>query len=81
MERFCKKVFLPWGGGAANKTRGHKYKIVLNECRLDVRKNFYSQRIVKGWNCLPANIVDAKDVITFEKLFDRLYGDSNSNSN
>ena len=30
-----------------NKTRGHRYKIVLNKCRLDVRKNFYSQRIVK----------------------------------
>ena len=59
-----------------NKTRGHRYKIVLNKCRLDVRKNFYSQRIVKEWNCLPSNIVEAKDVITFEKLFDRLHGDS-----
>ena len=59
-----------------NKTRAHRYKIVLNKCRLDVRKNFYSQRIVKEWNCLPSNIVEAKDVITFEKLFDRLHGDS-----
>ena len=59
-----------------NKTRGHRYKIVLNKCRLNARKNFYSQRIVKEWNCLPANIVEAKDVITFEKLFDRLHGDS-----
>ncbi len=59
-----------------NKTRGHKYKIVLNKCRLDVRKNFYSQRIIKEWNCLPADIVEAKNAITFEKLFDRLHGDS-----
>ena len=48
---------------------------------LDVRKNFYSQRMVKEWNCLPANIVDAKDVIISEKLFDRLNRDSNSSSN
>ena len=59
-----------------NKTRGHKYKIVLNKCRLDVRKNFYLQRIAKEWNCLPADIVEAKNAITFEKLFDRLHGDS-----
>jgi ribonucleases P/MRP protein subunit RPP40 len=59
-----------------NKTRGHKFKIVLNKCRLDVRKNFYSQRIIKEWNCLPASIVEAKDVIHFEKLFDSLHGDS-----
>ena len=59
-----------------NKTRGHKFKIVLNKCRLDVRKNFYSQRIIKEWNCLPASIVEAKDVIHFEKIFDSLHGDS-----
>ena len=59
-----------------NKTRGHRYEIVLNKCRLDVRKNFYSQRIVKEWNCLQSNIVEAKDVITFEELFDRLHGES-----
>ena len=33
-----------------NKTRGHRYKIVLNKFRLDVRKSFNSQRIVKEWN-------------------------------
>ena len=59
-----------------NKTKGHRYKIVLNKCRLDVRKNFFSQQIVKEWNCLPTNIVEAKDVIIFERLFDRLHGDS-----
>ena len=36
-----------------NKARGHKFKIVLNKCRLDVRKNFYSKRIIKERNCCP----------------------------
>ena len=40
-----------------NKTRGHRYRIMLNKCRLDVKKNFHSQRMVKEWNCLPVNIV------------------------
>ena len=30
--------FFKLGG---NKTRGRKFKIVLNKCRLDVRKNFF----------------------------------------
>ncbi len=51
-----------------NKTRGHRYQVVLIKCRLDIRNKFYSQRIVKEWNSLPANVVDAKDVGTFEKL-------------
>ena len=59
-----------------NKTRGHRFKIVLNKCRLNVRKNFYSQRVIQEWNSLPADIVEAKDVITFEKLFDSLHGNS-----
>ena len=59
-----------------NKTRGHRCNVVLNKCRLDVRRNFYPQRIVKEWNYLSANIVKAKDAITFEKLFDRLHRDS-----
>ena len=59
-----------------NKTRGHRYKVVLNKCRLDIRKNFYSQRIIKEWNSLPANVVDAKDVVTFEQFYDSLNGNS-----
>ena len=29
-----------------SKVRGHKYKIVKNSFRLDVRKNFFSNRVV-----------------------------------
>ena len=64
-----------------NKTRGHTYKIVLNKCRLDAEKNFYSQRIVKEWNCLPANIVKAKDAITFENFLPVYMETQNSSSN
>ncbi len=31
-------------------TRGHCYKLVFNYSRVDVRKYFFSERIVKQWN-------------------------------
>lgn len=35
-----------------------------------------SQRIIKEWNCLPANIFEAKDMINFEKRSDSQHGNS-----
>ena len=35
-------------------TRGHCHKLVLNYSRADVRKYFFSERIVKQWNSLAA---------------------------
>ena len=43
-----------------SKVRGHTYKIVKNSFRLDVRNNFYSNRVVNAWNELPQYVVDAE---------------------
>ena len=45
-----------------SKVRGHTYKIVKNSCRLDVRKNFFSNRVVDAWNELPQYVVYAETV-------------------
>ena len=42
-----------------SKVRGHAYKIVKNSFCLDVRKNFFSNRVVDAWNELPRYVVDA----------------------
>jgi hypothetical protein len=31
-------------------TRGHKYKLLQNHCRVDVRKYYFAERIVRQWN-------------------------------
>ena len=59
-----------------NNNRGHNFKIVLEKCRLNIRKQFYSQRVVNDWNRLPSDVVNAKDVLTFEKLYDFLNKDT-----
>ena len=52
------------------QTRGHNRKLSKEHCRLDIRKNSFSQRIVNTWNSLPSNIVQAKNTNTFKRLFD-----------
>jgi len=39
-------------------TRGHPYKLYVNHCRANVRRNFFACRIVKIWNSLPTDAVD-----------------------
>eukprot|EP00794_Sanderia_malayensis_P003950 gene3950-4495_t len=49
-----------------SKTRGHGFKIFKKRSRLQVRKNFFSQRIVNDWNKLRREF-DSSSIVQFEK--------------
>jgi len=51
-------------------TRGHIYKLKKYRSRLDIRKHFFSNRVVSHWNSLPSHVVDADTVLTFKKRLD-----------
>jgi hypothetical protein len=53
-----------------SKTRGNKYKLVKSRSRLDIRKHFFSQRVVNEWNRLPNSIVEADSVNSFKNRYD-----------
>jgi hypothetical protein len=55
--------------------RGHSLKLYKQQCRLDVRKHFFSQRVVNTWNALPSNVVSAESVNAFKSLLDRHWTD------
>jgi hypothetical protein len=49
-------------------TRGHKFKLVTQFSKHNVRHNFYSVRVIPLWNDLPSHVVDATSVIIFKQL-------------
>jgi len=53
--------------------RGHRMKLSKKRSRLDIRKHFFSQKIINQWNSLPANVVNAKAVNSFKNAYDANY--------
>ena len=57
----------------SSRTRG--LKIVKNRSRLDIRKNFFSQRVVNMWNELPEIMVEYESVNSVKNKYDKYVGD------
>jgi len=53
--------------------RGHEKKLAKDRSRLDSRKFFFSQRVVNGWNNLPAKVVNSESVNSFKNAYDHYY--------
>ena len=49
-------------------TRGHNYKLTVKRSSLNVRRQFFSNRVVVPWNSLPPSIVNAPSVNSFKHL-------------
>nr|VZI46288.1 unnamed protein product [Spirometra erinaceieuropaei] len=51
--------------------RGHPFKLRVPQGRLNVRKYFFSNRVVEPWNNLPETVVMSQSVETFKCRLDR----------
>ena len=65
-----KDKILPLDRSGIN-TRGHSLKLSKRGCRLDVRKNFFSFRVVNPWNALPEEVVSAPSLNSFKARLDK----------
>ena len=67
---------IPWNlffsADKSERTRGHSKKLVKERFRLDVRKYFFSQRVVNCWNGLSKDVVSAGTVEVFKKRLEEL---------
>ena len=50
------------------RTRGHGTTLAKKQCRLDIRKLYFSQRTVNEWNRLSADCVGASSVNMFKNI-------------
>jgi len=50
--------------------RGHNFKLYKPQVRLDIRKYFFSVRVIDEWNSLPVAIINCNTIHTFKKKID-----------
>jgi len=70
MGAFKKDGDKSFSRACCDRTRGDGFKPKEGRFRLDIRKKFFTLRVVKHWHRLPREVVDAPSLKTFQARLD-----------
>ena len=76
LKEFYDQTAVPQLQRSTRPSRGHHLKLFLGRTRrLDIRKHYFSNRIVTTWNALPDHVVRAETINVFKSRLDHHWRD------
>jgi len=78
LETWSQKWQIEFNATKCPQTSGHSLKLRKQHCRTDLRKFFFSERVVSWQNLLDADAVSAATVNSFKNLLQQIRGSKRS---